>query len=407
MNPKRLSFFTICFTFFVDYLSWSVVFPIFAPYFLDVNNQIFGSEVSAATRALLLGFFLAAFSLGQFLGAPLIGEYADKYGRKRALLVSVSMTLIGLVMSAYSMGIHNLYLLFAGRLLTGIFSSSTSICLSCASDLSESEREKVKHFGTLSMIGGLAFIVGAFAGGKLSDSTIDASFSANVPLWIASCFTLINFLFIVFGFKETSSIQANVKYHFLESFHHIKIALRTEKIKEFYLAYFLFFTAWILFFQFIPVLAVEKFFYTNSNIGDLALFMGICWAIGSGYLNQYFDRYFSSMGSLEICLIGFSVLCGIVVFPKHIYMVLGIIGLCVIFGSIAWPICTGRISNAAPQHMQGKILGLSQSVQSLAMTLGPLIGALAFQFSLKLPFLVAAGIGCLSVIFYYFLLKER
>lgn len=406
-RSKHLSFFTICFTFFVDYLSWAVVFPIFAPYFLDVNNQIFTPDVEIGTRTMILGFFLMAFSLGQFLGAPLIGEYADKHGRKKALMISVLITFLGLVLTAYSMGIKNLYGLFAGRLITGIFSSSTSLCLSCASDLSESEKGKMKNFGTLSMIGGFAFVVGAFAGGKLSDPTINAAFSATVPIWISSGFTLINFVFILFGFRETSVIHPDVKFHILESFHHIKLALKTEKIKRIYFVYFLFFTAWTILFQFIPVLTVERFFYTNSNIGDLALFMGVCWAIGSGYLNHFFVHRFDSRHILEICLVGFTILCAVVAFPKHIYSLMGLIGLCIIFGSIAWPICTGAISNMAPPRMQGKILGLSQSVQSFAMTIGPVIGGIAFKSSLELPFFIAAGISFLAVTVYYFILKSH
>ncbi|MBX7067027.1 MAG: MFS transporter [Parachlamydiales bacterium] len=407
LESKRISFFTLSFTFFVDYLSWAVVFPIFAPYFLDVNNQLFSPETPTGTRTMILGFFLMAFSLGQFLGAPLIGEYADKHGRKKALVWSVLIVFLGLVLTAYSMGNNDLFGLFAGRLITGIFSSSTSLCLSCASDLSDDEKGKMKNFGILSMLGGFAFVLGAFAGGKLSDPTVSAYFSANIPIWIAAGFTLINLIFIFFGFRETSVVNPDVKFHFLESFQNIKLALKTEKIKRIYMIYFLFFTAWTILFQFIPVLTVERFYYTNSNIGDLALFMGVCWAIGSGYINNFFVHRFDSKRVLEFCLIGFTVLCALIVYPHHIYSLMPIIGICVILGSIAWPICAGAISNTAPPQMQGKIMGLSQSVQSFAMTVGPVIGGIAFKSSLELPFFIASGISFVSVVIYYFALKNR
>lgn len=407
LPKKRFTFIAVYLTFFVDNLSWAVVFPIFAPYFIDVNNVVFSPYVGSGTRTMILGFFLMAFSLGQFLGAPLIGEYADKHGRKKALAISVFFTLIGLALTAYSMQINNLYWLFVGRLITGLFASSTAVCLSCISDLSENDTTKGKNFGYLSMLAGLAFVLGAFLGGKLSDKTINAAFSANLPLWIAAGLTFLNWIFVLFGFRETSQVDPHVRYHFLESFQHIKIALRTEKIKRIYAVYFLFIFAWNILFQFIPVLMVEKFAYTNSNIGDLALFMGVCWVLGSGYINKFLVHRFDAMLILEFCLIGFTLFCGLVIFPKHIYSVIAIVGMCVMLGGLAWPICTSVISNLSSREMQGKVLGLSQSVQSFAMTMGPAVGGIAFQSSLQLPFLIAAGTSFLAVIIYYFILKHR
>ena len=404
---KKFIYISIYLTFFVDNLCWAVVFPIFAPFFLDTHNALFSPETSMGTRSMVLGFFLMAFSFGQFIGCPLLGEYADKHGRKKALGISVFFTLLGVSISAYSMQIYNLYLLFAGRLITGFFASSTTVCLICISDLSETKKSRVRNFGTLSMLAGLSFVLGAFVGGKLSDPSLSSYFTPNLPLWLAAGLTLINLIFIIFGFQETAQLHPSLRFHILEAFSHIKLALQTNRIKRIYTVYFFFLFAWTILFQFIPILTVEKFYYTSSNIGDLALFMGVCWAIGSGYLNQMLVHRFDSMLVLELCLIGFTVLCGTVIFPKHVYGVLGVVGFCVILGGIAWPICTGLISNMAPREMQGKIMGLSQSVQSLAMTLGPVIGGLAFHASLQLPFLIAASVSLIAVVIYYFILKQR
>jgi DHA1 family tetracycline resistance protein-like MFS transporter len=304
---------------------------------------------------------------------------------------------------------HAKYLvwLFAGRLLTGIFASSNSVCLSCIADLSENEKVKVKSFGYLSMIAGFAFLVGAFAGGKLADKTVSASFFTAVPLWLAALLTLINLFFVLFGFRETSVIDPSVRFHFWGAFRDLKLALKTEKIKRIYTVYFLFLFSWGILLQFFPVLTVERFAYTSSNIGDLALFIGICWTIGSGYLNRLLIHHFDSMRILEICLVGFAILCGLIIVPQHIYGILAILGVCVILGGIAWPICTGIISNTAPNIIQGKILGVSQSVQSLAMALGPVVGGIAYGVSLDLTFLIASFAGLVAVSIYYFMLKHR
>jgi len=403
----RLSLASIFFTFFIDNLSWSIVFPLFAPYFLDPGNTLFSAEVPLQTRATILGFFLMAFSLGQFLGAPIIGEYADRNGRKKALVMSVFFTFVGFALTAWSMGKENLYLLFAGRLITGIFASNMSICLACITDLSQDEKQKAKRFGYLSLIAGLSFILGAFVGGKLSDPTLSPVFSFTFPLWVATALSVVNLFFIIFGFRETSPIDLSVKFDFLECFRNLKQALQTEKIKRIYSIYFLFLFAWTILFQFVPVLVVTKFDFTNSTIGDLALFMGICWAIGSGYLNKLFTKHFSSLKVLEVCLLIFTVLCGVIIFPKHLYGTLAILAGCVMIGGLVWPLCATFISNAAPRGIQGKILGISQSVQSLAMALAPALGGVVYQVSTAFPFLLGAVSSLIAAGIYFTLKKHK
>jgi DHA1 family tetracycline resistance protein-like MFS transporter len=407
IKKNRFSLISIYLTFFVDNLGWAIVFPIFAPYFIDPNNVLFSPDVLLGTRTMILGFFLMAFSLGQFFGAPLIGEYADKHGRKKALAVTVFFTLIGMALSAWSMSRYDLNWLFVGRLITGVFAGNTSVCLSCISDLSEDEKIKIKRFGYLSTIAGLAFVLGAFAGGKMADKSINSSFSASVPLWLAAALSLVNFVFVLVGFKETSVIQPDVRFHFFEAFDRIKTALQTKKIKGIYTVYFLFIIAWTILFQFFPVFAVEKFAFTSSAIGDLALFVGVCWAIGSGYLNKLLIQRFPAVRILEMCLLGFTVMCALVIVPTNLAEVLAVIGLLVLLGGVAWPLCTGLISSSAPAEMQGKILGVSQSIQSFGMAIGPLIGGLAYQYSSSLTFLVAAAMGFIAVIVYILFLRKN
>ncbi|MBS0624688.1 MAG: MFS transporter [Verrucomicrobia bacterium] len=406
MKPHRFSLPAIYLTFFVDSLSWSIVYPIFAPYFLDPNNSLFSADVPLATRTSILGLFLMAFSLGQFLAAPLIGEYADRHGRKKALVWSVLFTFLGMALTAWSMQINSLFLLFLGRLITGIFASNMSICLACVTDLSENEQAKVKKFGYMSVLAGLSFVIGAFLGGKLSDPTIYPLFSPTFPLWLATFLTLINLLFVVFGFRETSRIDLTVKFDVLESFRNIKRALKTERIKRIYTIYFLFLFSWTMLFQFTPVMVVNRYSFTNSNIADLALFMGVCWAIGSSYLNKMLLRRFTSLQILEFCLLLFTVLSGLIFFTGRIWTTMPVLGLTVIIGGLAWPLCTGVISNAAPREMQGKILGISQSIQSLSMAMAPVIGGVAYEVIPGFPFLLGATASLLAGII-YFTLKDR
>jgi predicted MFS family arabinose efflux permease len=170
--------------------------------------------------------------------------------------------------------------------------------------------------------------------------------------------------------------------------------------------YFLFLFAWMMLFQFMPVLMVDRFSFTSSNIGDLALFMGVCWALGSGFFHHQLLKWFTALRVLEGCFLFFTVFCALLIFLTHVYTVLGVLGGATLIGGLGWPLCTGVISNEAPKEIQGKVLGLSQSVQSLAMALAPAVGGLAYQLMDGLPFLLGAvaslGAGAL-----YLTLKKR
>jgi MFS transporter, DHA1 family, tetracycline resistance protein len=398
---RKISFISILFTFFVDNLGWSIVFPIFAPFFLDPQNLIFSSDVSISMRTSILGVFLAAFPMAQFFGAPLLGELADKSGRKKALILSIILTFIGYAISAWSLHTKNLFLLFIGRIVSGVFSGNLSVCLAAISDLSLTEKSKSRNFGLLSVLSGFSFILGAFLGGKFSDSKLSDFFNPSLPLWIAAFLSLVNLLFIVFAFKETIEITKNVKFDLLEGIHNIQEALKTKNIKVIYVIYFLFVFSWTILFQFSPVLLLKKFNFSNSNIGNFAAFMGVCWAIGAGPIHKQLTKNFSSIRILDISLLVFTVLCGLVGFPNQIVGVMLLLGSCVTIGGLAWPLCTTIISNKAPERMQGKIMGISQSMQSLAMAVSPLIGGISDQINIQLTFLMAALASLIAGLIYF------
>jgi len=401
LRKEKLSLASIFFTFFVDNLSWSIVFPVFAPFFIDPSNELFSSDVSIAARTTILGVFLMSFPLAQFFGAPIIGEYADRFGRKKSLVYTIFFTVIFFGLTAYSMQKEMLWLLFISRFFTGIFSGNLSICLASVADLSSNEKIRIKNFGYLAVIAGLSFIVGAFIGGKLSDPDYGAFFNPALPFWVAMGLAFINLLFVAFAFTETGKVDPSVKFDFLHGIHNIQKALRTKKIKSIYAIYFLFMFSWNILLQFTPVLLVDSFDFDNSEIGDVAAYMGVCWALGSSYVTRFMLKRFAPIKVLEFSLLLFTVFCSTILFLKEINWVLIVIGICVILTGVAWPLCTNLISSRADKDMQGKVLGISQSMQSLAMAISPLVGALTY-FYMGFPFLIAVLTSFMAGLFYFF-----
>ncbi|MCK4934961.1 MAG: MFS transporter, partial [Simkaniaceae bacterium] len=267
---RKASLFTIFFTFAVDNLGATIVFPIFAPLFLSDTEGLFNASYPLATRTILLGLFLGAFPFAQFFLNPIFGEYADRQGRKKALLITTFITLIGFAISAWSIGNRAIVPLFLGRILMGIGAGNLSICLSSLSDLSGSPKQKLKYFSYGSAIAGLTFVLGPFVGGKLSDPQIFPYFNKAFPMWVGFFLSVINFLFILWCFRETIHEKLKGKFDLIKGLHDLRQAFNKKSLRSLYLVYFFFLFAWNIIFLFFPAYLVENYQSSSSTIGDIS-----------------------------------------------------------------------------------------------------------------------------------------
>lgn len=398
-KKRKISLFTVFLTFFADNLGWAIVFPIFAPLFIDQQNLLFSADVPLSTRTAFLGVFLAAYPLAQFFGAPILGDIADRYGRKKALAVTVFLTAVGYFVSAWSIFNSQLVVLFISRLFTGIFAGNLSICLAAIVDYSQTDRQKTKYFNYFSALAGFSFIAGSFLGGKFSDQGLNPLFTPAFPLIVAAVISFLNFIFVIFGFEEKEK-KENISFDLLEGFHNVQKALKTKKIKPLYLMYFFFAFSWTLVLQFTPVLVINRFSFSFSEIGDISAYMGVCWAVGS-IIVHFLTKKFSSIKVLEFCLWVFMAVCLAILIPVNVQTLIAILGLGVAFAGMAWPLCTDLISSAADKRIQGKILGMSQSMLSLAMFVSPIVAGLLDRIYWGMPFLIAALFNLLAALVYF------
>ncbi len=392
---RSFSLFSIFFTFFVDNLGATIIFPIFAPLILDPNKGFLPSEMAYGVKAALLGLFLAAYPLGQFLLAPVIGELADKYGRKLAFLLTTAGTLIGFILCALSITEKWVSLLFISRIIMGICAGNLSICLSALSDLSPSAKTKVRYFSLGSMVAGFTFVLGPFIGGKLSDPSVNPLFNSAFPIWIGSMLTAVNLLFLAFAFEETMEKNKYERFDFIKGIHNVQTALKTPSIKKLYLMYFFYLLSWNMLFQFIPAFLVANFSVSNSLIGDISAIMGGCWIAGSIILSKGLLHRIKNKTLLIMSAIAFAIFVVSAIFPRNLITFVVLLGVCVVFASFGWPLCAGAISSAASKEMKGKIFGLSQSIQSLAMMLAPIAIGPFISKHAGVPFFISAGISLL------------
>ncbi len=80
---------------FIDLLGFSLIVPII-PFYAEQ----FGAS------PFLVGLLVASYAAAQVLGAPLIGRFSDRYGRRPALLITICCNAIGLSFSDWRMPCH-------------------------------------------------------------------------------------------------------------------------------------------------------------------------------------------------------------------------------------------------------------------------------------------------------------
>lgn len=387
---QKTSLFSVFFTFAVDNLGATIVFPIFAPLFLEPSKGLMTAGDSLAFKTTMLGLFLGVFPFMQFIFAPIMGEYADHHGRKKALFLTTFLTFLGYVLSAVGIHQHSLFIIFFARLIMGIGAGNLSICLSSLSDLSPSPKKKIRYYSYGSAIAGLTFILGPFIGGKLSDPTIYPLFDSSFPMLVGAVLGLVNVLFILFAFGETLENPSKKPFDFIKGLHNIQLALRTESVRRLYFVYFFYLFSWNIIFLFVPAFVVENFHLSNSRIGDVCALLGICWIFGTGVLHRLFYHTISPKWILISSLVLFGAVVVFIPYPDFLKGFLILLGACTIVSGLIWPLCTSAISNAAPASIQGKVLGLSQSMLSLTMMLSSIIGGLFLHAHSLIPFVFSS-----------------
>lgn len=377
-RKEKITIFIILVT---EVLGFSLILP-FLPYL--------AGDLGASTFT--IGLISTTFSFFQFFSAPIMGALSDVYGRKPLLILSQFSTLASFIILGFA---NSLSLIFISRIVDGLLGSNFSIARAYLSDITP-KKDRSKSFGLTGAAFAMGILIGPAVGGFLSTQV-----NYQLPSFLAAGVTLITILITAFLLPETIDNKEGKEFKFkiinLEKFkQYFAQPVTGQKLRQF-LLYILSHTILISSFA---LFVKAKFNLNPQQIGYFFAYIGAINIVFRGIiLGKLIDR-FSEVKLQKAALISIIIgMIGAALSPNPI-----VFGLVMTFfafgGGIFRPLITGAISRSVSDQEQGAVMGITDSLGSVAQIFGPLIGGFILQTTSPVVLgLVSASLSALAFIY--------
>lgn len=392
---------------FIDLVGFGIVIPVFAPLLHDMHQTgILPPSYGVEIRNIILGFLLACYPIAQFFGAPILGGLSDRIGRKPIFIASLSGMFVGYMVTALGILTASLPIMFLGRAVSGFTGGSLSVAYSSIADISDNSN-KARNFGLVGMMLGLGFVIGPFLGGILSDPSISSSFNYATPFFFSAILTIANIILIYFHFEETIRVKIDRKLSLLTGFKNINEAFHMENLRVIFIVIFLLAFGFSFFTQFFQVFLIDKFEFTQSDIGNIFAYMGLCIALTQGLIVRPLSFKFPPVKILRFSTLLLGLTFPFLLLPDKAYYLYFIIPLIAIWNGLTLPNYNAIVSNLADEESQGEILGINQSIQSFAQAIPPILAGFAASISINLPILIAGAMSIIAWLTFVLFFEEK
>ena len=382
---------------FIGTLGYSIILP-----FLIVLVKKFGGN------EIIYGALGATYSLFQLIGAPILGRWSDRVGRRRILLLSQAGTFLAWVIFLVALLIPNtelfnvnyaitgafiltipMALLFFSRALDGLTGGNVSVANAYLADITP-EEDRNKNYGKMSVSANLGFILGPALAGLLGNTAL----GEMLPVLMAMLISFIAIFMISRNLKDISpcSLHGSADQQKTRKVLGIEIKechpMAGEKESTFkgilqirgmsllLILYFLTFLAFNFFYVAFPIYAIDQLQWDIFQLGIFfSLMAGIMVLIQGPVLAKLTKIY-----SDELLILAGSILLGISFFLFRNSNPIFTYSAVILFSTgngIMWPSFLSTLSRHAG-NMQGAVQGLASSAGSLASIVGLLAGGVVY-----------------------------
>jgi DHA1 family tetracycline resistance protein-like MFS transporter len=358
---KRSPLFVIFITVFIDLVGFGIVIPVL-PFYAE------GTKFGATPRE--VGLLFASYSIMQLVFAPVMGRLSDKHGRRPVLLVSLLGTCLGFLILGFA---TTLWMLFLGRIIDGISGGNISTAQAYIADVTTKEN-RAKGMGLIGAAFGLGFVFGPAIGGILS------RWGINVPFLFAGGLAFANAILLYFVLPETVTPDhpARVSAASGRGWRQLLHSLQRPRLGFVLTIYFLSIVAFSIMTTVFSLFLMFRLGYDAFHNGWVFAFVGIVSAIIHGGL---IGRLVKRFGEPPLVITGALLFSASLFATPFVGPVIGVLGILAIGAvssignALMAPSLASLASKSASAGEQGGVLGVTQSVASLARAVGPSIAA--------------------------------
>jgi MFS family permease len=368
----------------VDVLGYTIILPI-----LPFYAEKFGAS------PFTIGLLLSSFSVCQLISGPLLGSLSDRIGRRPLLLLSQMGTCIGFLVLAFA---GNLFWVFVGRIIDGLTAGNISLAQATISDYT-APQNRARAFSKIGIAFGLGFLVGPGLSGLL------VNYSYQLPVLVGAALSALSIAGTFFLLpreepsKGSSSSNHAAKFKLLDA-KPLFAFFRMPESRHRLLQFFLFILSFTMYTSGISLFANRQLTISGKPFGpsEVAYILAYGGLLGIALQAWVVGRLVQKFGEDRLVEVGFlAMVLGYILLSQSEHLPLALFSLT--FSSIGHgilrPVLSSLLSKSAGRSQQGAILGVNQSMQSIAQIISPVLGGALIENGLTATWAVVAGLFAL------------
>lgn len=344
-----------------------------------------------------IGLIGSIFSVCQLFASPITGKLSDRYGRKPILLLSQTSTFVGFLLLGFA---DNVLVLILARLIDGLLGSNMTVAQAVISDLTD-EDNRTKAYSYSTGVFGAGLIVGP------AIASILVQINYSIPMFFAAGISMLSIILVIFLLPETNpnkTDELSLKMKDIVPVRSMKKFIETPPTNRLLITFFLYTFGFMLCVNNLTLYTIAKFGVSAQQSALYRTVSGIFRVLLQTFL---VDRLIKWKGEQSILRTGIIALIGVMISmmlsPNWLWIFLPMAVLSY-GGGVSRPILTSQLTKSVNHKEYATVLGVSNSLNSIAQILSPIIGGAIISYAY---FELVPILSTLFFVIMYFLSRDK